>query len=150
MRSWAYRIRSIIGLVCSVGVCCGLSATWAGDGDKHSADPNVKERIEEVLVERWQFFKDGDIDRDGYLNEAEFHSHKAYAEAKWGLDVRTFVFWMIDDDKDGKIALQEWFNNEIGQFQLGDKNHDGIIDAKEYALVESIQEKLFKDLGYAQ
>jgi hypothetical protein len=147
MRAWTRRIRypSMIAAVSVAAASVGIVLAHAPP-----EDTNVKERIEEVLVDRWQFFKVGDVNRDGYLDEAEFHAHKAYAEARWGLNVRTFVFWMIDDDKDGKIALQEWFNNEIGQFQLGDKNHDGIIDAKEYEQIEAIQGKLFKDLGYAE
>ncbi len=112
-------------------------------------DPNVKERIELVLVERWELFRDGDLNKDGFMDEQEFHAHPAYKAAKWGLNIRTFIFWMVDDNKDSRISLQEWFNNELGQFQLADKNHDGIIDAAEYAAIGSVQKKLFSDLGYA-
>lgn len=107
------------------------------------------EKIEEVLVEKWQFFKTGDIDRDGFLSEKEFMDHGVYKSVGWKTGPKTFVFWMIDDNKDSKVSLQEWFNNELGQFQMGDKNHDGFIDETEYEWMLNLQEKLFTDLGYA-
>jgi hypothetical protein len=106
------------------------------------------EKIEEVLVEKWQFFKTGDTNRDGFLSEKEFMDHELYRSIGWKTAPKTFVFWMIDDNKDSKVSLQEWFNNELGQFQMGDKNHDGFIDEKEYEWMVNLQEKLFKDLGY--
>ena len=30
------------------------------------------EKIEEVLVEKWEFFKTGDVDHDGFLSNKEF------------------------------------------------------------------------------
>ncbi len=54
---------------------------------------------------------------------------------------------MIDDDKDNRISLQEWFNTELGQFQLGDSNHDGILSVDEAARLAKIEEKLFADLA---
>jgi hypothetical protein len=52
---------------------------------------------------------------------------------------------MVDDNKDSKVSLQEWLNNEIGQFRMGDKNNDGLIDDKEYEAILRIQTKLYKD-----
>lgn len=136
----------------AIGTLIALLAAAPVFGQK-KVDPkqpsDVKERIELVLVERWKFFRDGDANKDGFVDEKEFHAHPAYKAVKWGLNVRTFIFWMVDDNKDGRVSLQEWFNNELGQFQLADKNHDGIIDSAEYQSIGSTQRKLFSDLGYA-
>lgn len=107
----------------------------------------AKEIMEEHLVESWHFFRDGDSNRDGSLSETEFMAHPVYAKAQWKTDAKTFVFWMVDDDKDGSISLQEWINNEVGQFQLGDRDHDGVIDTQEYAAITAMQRKLFGDVG---
>ena len=106
------------------------------------------EKIEEVLVEKWEFFKTGDVDRDGFLSNKEFMDHELYRSVGWKKAPKTFVFWSVDDNKDNKVSLQEWFNNELGQFQMGDLNHDGFIDEKEYEALIVIQEQLFRDLGY--
>jgi Secreted protein acidic and rich in cysteine Ca binding region/EF hand len=105
----------------------------------------AKEVIECVLIDIWQFFKTGDKNRDGYLDASEFMAHPTYKEAGYDVKTKTFIFWMADDNKDRKISLQEWFNNELGQFQMGDTNHDGLIDDAEYERLLKIQEKLFKD-----
>ncbi len=105
----------------------------------------AKEVIECVLIDMWEFFKDGDRNKDGYISYDEFIAHPTYMELAFDLQTKTFIFWMVDDNKDSKVSLQEWFNNELGQFQMGDKNHDGLIDDKEYAGLLKIQEKLFKD-----
>jgi Secreted protein acidic and rich in cysteine Ca binding region/EF hand len=105
----------------------------------------AKEVMECVLIDFWHFFKEGDRNRDGYLDNEEFMAHPVYKEAEYDLATKTFIFWMADDNKDGKISLQEWFNNELGQFQMGDTNHNGLIDSKEYQRLLKIQAKLFKD-----
>ena len=103
--------------------------------------------IEVALVDNWQFFAEGDADKDGHWSNSEFFQHAGYAETDFDLRTKTFIFWMIDDDKDNRISLQEWFNNELGQFQLGDRNHDGVLSAREAAKLEKIEEKLFTDLA---
>lgn len=105
----------------------------------------AKEVIECVLVDIWEFFKDGDRNRDGYIDNEEFMAHPVYKEYEYDVATRTFIFWMADDNKDGKISLPEWFNNELGQFQMGDTNHNGLIDNNEYKRLLKIQTKLFKD-----
>jgi EF hand len=105
----------------------------------------AKEVMECALIDFWRFFKEGDRNRDGYLDSEEFMAHPTYKEAEYDLATKTFIFWMADDNKDGKISLQEWFNNELGQFQMGDTNHNGLIDSKEYQRLLKIQAKLFKD-----
>lgn len=105
----------------------------------------AKEVMECVLIDFWQFFKAGDRNRDGFISAAEFMAHPTYKEAGYNVKTKTFIFWMVDENKDGKISLQEWFNNELGQFQMGDLNHDGLIDDAEYERLLKIQEKLFKD-----
>lgn len=148
-RTWWSPLVFGIALAFAFGVL--QQAAWGSEpgAAKVAADPNVKERIEQVLVERWAFFKKGDTNRDGFIDVAEFHAHPTYKQAGWGVNVRTFIFWMVDDDKDQRVSLQEWFNNEIGQFQMADRNHDGIIDAREYDAIGDTQKRLFKDLGYA-
>ena len=108
----------------------------------------AREVMEEALVQFWSFFKGGDVDQSGYIEEKELFAHPVYEAAKWNKEQITFVFWMVDDNKDGKVSLQEWFNNELGQFQIGDKNHDGIIDQKEYDALLQVQEKLFSDMKF--
>lgn len=108
----------------------------------------AREVMEEALHQFWAFFKGGDADQSGYIEEKEFFAHPVYEGAKWNKEQITFVFWMVDDDKDNKVSLQEWFNNELGQFQLGDKNNDGIIDQKEYDALLEIQQKLFRDMKF--
>ncbi len=103
--------------------------------------------IEVALADNWQFFAQGDADKDGHWSNAEFFQHPGYAETDFDLRTKTFIFWMIDDDKDNRISLQEWFNNELGQFQLGDRNHDGVLSIDEVARLEKIEEKLFADLA---
>ncbi|MGH3800188.1 MAG: hypothetical protein ACRDTD_08680 [Pseudonocardiaceae bacterium] len=112
-------------------------------------DPNASERIEDALVEYWQFFRQGDLDKNGFLKRCKFHAHPATGKRTGGKNIRTFVFWMVDDDKDGRVSLQEWFNNELGQFQLADQNHDGVLDAKERVAGHAIEKQLLSDLGYA-
>ena len=117
---------------------------------KNAAGSEVvaREVMEAALVQFWNFFKEGDVDRSGYIEKNELFAHPIYELSKWNKSQITFVLWMVDDNKDGKVSLQEWFNNELGQFQLGDKNHDGIIDQKEYDDLVMIQERLFEDLNF--
>ena len=103
-------------------------------------------KIETMLVDNWRFFVQGDVDRDGYWSEAEFMGHPGYKDSGYGLGLKTFIFWMVDDNKDSKVSLQEWFNNELGQFQIGDANHDGVMTPKEHEGLEKIENKLFADL----
>jgi hypothetical protein len=105
----------------------------------------AKEVMECVLAEAWGFFKTGDKNRDGFIDYEEFMAHPVYKEVGYDLRTRTFIFWMVDDNKDSKVSLQEWLNNEIGQFRMGDKNNDGLIDDKEYEAILRIQTKLYKD-----
>jgi Ca2+-binding EF-hand superfamily protein len=105
----------------------------------------AKEVMECVLAEAWGFFKTGDKNRDGFVDYEEFMVHPVYKEVGYDLRTRTFIFWMVDDNKDSKVSLQEWLNNEIGQFRMGDKNNDGLIDDKEYEAILRIQTKLYKD-----
>jgi EF hand len=93
------------------------------------------------------FFAQGDADKDGHWSNAEFFQHPGYAETGFDLRTKTFIFWMIDDNKDNRISLQEWFNNELGQFQLEDSNHDGVLSTAEATNLEKIEEKLFADLA---
>ena len=109
-----------------------------------AAEPGT---IEEALVDNWRFFAQGDSDKDGHWSNTEFFQHAGYAETDFDLRTKTFIFWMIDDDKDNRISLQEWFNNELGQFELGDHNHDGVLNKDEAASLAKIEEKLFADLG---
>ena len=109
-----------------------------------AAEPGT---IEEALVDNWRFFAQGDADKDGHWSNAEFFQHAGYAETDFDLRTKTFIFWMIDDDKDSRISLQEWFNNELGQFQLGDRNHDGVLTDEEAAGLAKIEEKLFSDFA---
>ncbi len=95
----------------------------------------------------WKFFAQGDADKDGHWSNAEFFQHPGYAETDFDLRTETFIFWMIDDDKDNRISLQEWFDNELGQFQLGDNNHDGVLTTGEATNLEKIEQKLFADLA---
>lgn len=108
------------------------------------------EKMEEVLIEKWHFFRDGDLDKDGFISRTEFFAHPVYAAVGWKDAPKTFIWWMVDDNKDQKISLQEWFNNELGQFQLGDVNHDGFINPAEYEAMIVIQEKLFTDMNFEQ
>ena len=108
----------------------------------------AREVMEEALVQFWSFFKGGDADQSGYIEEKEFFAHPVYEVNKWNKEQITFVFWMVDDNKDNRVSLQEWFNNELGQFQIGDKNHDGIIDQKEYDALLGVQQKLFSDMKF--
>lgn len=103
--------------------------------------------IEVALVDNWHFFAQGDADKDGHWSNTEFFGHPGYAETDFDLRTKTFIFWMIDDDKDNRISLQEWFNNELGQFQLGDRNHDGVLSIDEAVGLAGIEEKLFADLA---
>jgi hypothetical protein len=105
----------------------------------------AKEVMECVLADAWAFFKTGDKNRDGFMDYDEFMAHPTYKEVGYDLRTRTFIFWMVDDNKDSKVSFQEWLNNELGQFRMGDKNNDGLIDDKEYEAILRIQEKLFKD-----
>ncbi len=92
----------------------------------------------------------GDLAREKKLSLVSgLHSryHPGYAETDFDLRTKTFIFWMIDDDKDNRISLQEWFDNELGQFQLGDRNHDGVLTEEEAAGLAKIEEKLFSDLA---
>ena len=109
-----------------------------------AAEPGT---IEGALVDNWQFFTLCDADKDGHWSNAEFFQHPGYAETDFDLRTKTFIFWMIDDDKDNRISLQEWFNNELGQFQLGDRNHDGVLSIDEAAGLAKIEEKLFAELS---
>ena len=125
--------------------CGAVALTLMGSPTLLSAaEPGT---IEVALVDNWQFFAQGDADKDDYWSNAEFFGHPGYAETDFDLRTKTFIFWMIDDDKDNRISLQEWFNNELGQFQLGDRNHDGVLSIKEAAKLEKIEEKLFTDLA---
>jgi hypothetical protein len=112
------------------------------------AKGGAQEVMEEALIQFWNFFKGGDVNRSGYIEKDEFFAHPVYEAAKWNKAQITFVFWMVDDNKDGKVSLQEWFNNELGQFQLGDKNHDGLVDQQEYDDLVKVQQTLFKDLNF--
>ena len=137
--------RAVLAFAAAAAITASLQAIGA---DKKLTLPDcnkAKEVMECVLIEKWEFFKTGDKNRDGFIDHAEFMAHPVYKEAGYDLKTKTFIFWMVDDNKDGKISLQEWFNNELGQFQMGDKNHDGLIDDKEYADLLKIQDKLFKD-----
>lgn len=109
-----------------------------------AAEPGT---IEVALVDSWQFFAMGDANKDGHWSNPEFFQHPGYAETDFDLRTKTFIFWMIDDDKDNRISLQEWFNNELGQFQLGDRNHDGVLTEEEATSLEKIEQKLFADLA---
>ena len=125
--------------------CGAVALTLMGSPTLLSAaEPGT---IEVALVENWQFFAQGDADKDGHWSNAEFFGHPGYAETDFDLRTKTFIFWMIDDDKDNRISLQEWFNNELGQFQLGDRNHDGLLSIKEAAKLEKIEKKLFAALA---
>lgn len=120
----------------------------AKEGTKVGPGGPAREVMEEALIEFWSFFESGDVDQSGYIEKKEFYAHPIYEGAKWTKEQITFVFWMVDDNKDGKVSLQEWFNNELGQFQLGDKNHDGIIDQKEYDALVELQKALFSDMKF--
>ncbi len=126
----------LVLIVAAVGV--------AADGTAYAEGKSQK--IEAMLAENWQFFAEGDVNRDGYWSKIEFMAHPGYEDSGFDLRLKTFVFWMVDDNKDSQISLQEWFNNEIGQFQLGDIDHDGIMTAKEHEALEKIENKLFSDL----
>jgi hypothetical protein len=127
-------------------VACGvIFIGFIGSSAKLSAtEPGT---IEVALVENWRFFAQGDVDKDGHWSNAEFFKHPGYVEANFDLKTKTFIFWMIDDNKDNRISLQEWFNNELGQFQMGDSNHDGVLTVAEAAALEKIEEELFADLA---
>jgi EF hand len=125
--------------------CAALALAFMGPPTLLSAAEPGK--IEVALVDNWQFFAQGDADKDGHWSNVEFFQHPGYAETDFDLRIKTFIFWMIDDDKDNRISLQEWFNNELGQFQLGDSNHDGILSVDEAARLAKIEEKLFADLA---
>ena len=112
-------------------------------------DAPQPQKIEEALIDNWTFFKVGDVNRDGKIDREEFWKHPSYVEAGWGNREKTFIFWVIDDDKNQSLSLQEWFNNELGQYQMGDLNHDGVLSISEQANLEAIETKLFKDLGLA-
>ena len=129
-------LRKSIALILSV-VAMNGSAAWAEEKPL---------KIETMLVDNWRFFAEGDADRDGYWSEAEFYGHPGYKDSGYGLGLKTFIFWMVDDNKDSKVSVQEWFNNELGQFQIGDTNHDGVMTAKEHEGLEKIENKLFADL----
>ena len=105
----------------------------------------AKEVMECVLADAWGFLKTGDKNRDGFVDYDEFMAHPVYKEVNYDLRTKTFIFWMVDTNKDSKVSLQEWLNNEIGQFRMGDKNNDGLIDDKEYEAILRIQTKLYKD-----
>lgn len=123
----------------------------ADAGALHPPRPDgAREVMEEALVQFWTFFKTGDADRSGFIERDEFFAHPVYEGARWGEPQITFVLWMVDENKDGKVSLQEWFNNELGQFQMGDKNHDGIIDEAEYNALLGVQRSLFKALKFPQ
>jgi hypothetical protein len=128
----------IVGLSLFALLCC-LSSTSA-------TSQEAPLKIETMLVDNWRFFAQGDSDRNGYWSEIEFMAHPGYKDSGFDLSLKTFIFWMVDDDKDSRISLQEWFNNELGQFQLGDSNHDGIMTAVEHEALEKIENKLFADL----
>jgi hypothetical protein len=104
-------------------------------------------RIETMLVDNWRFFAHGDADRDGHWSESEFAIHPGYKESGFDKSLKTFIFWMIDDNKDSRISLQEWLNNEIGQFQMGDTDHDGVMSAEEAKQLQKIEDRLFADLA---
>lgn len=128
----------------------------AADDKGHSAiaptprPEGAREVMDDALMEFWSFFRTGDLDRSGYLERGEFFAHPAYEAAKWGEQQISFIYWMVDDDKDGKVSLQEWFNNELGQFQMGDRNHDGIIDQAEYDALVDMQKALFAALKFPE
>ncbi len=153
---WKKSKRSALSLL-AVAMLTAPVASYADEAghkkhDKQSVTSGpggaAREVMEEALVQFWSFFKGGDADQSGYIEETEFFAHPVYEAAKWNKEQITFIFWMVDDNKDGKVSLQEWFNNELGQFQIGDKNHDGIIDQKEYDALLEVQKKLFSDMKF--
>jgi hypothetical protein len=135
--SWLSKLKTArMVIAAAVGVAFG-SPIYAEEGPQ---------KIETMLVGTWQFFAEGDSDRSGDWSETEFMNHSGYKDSGFDLNLKTFIFWMVDDDKDSKISLQEWFNNELGQFQLGDADHDGIMTVTEHEGLEKIENKLFADL----
>ena len=132
------KLRKSIALILGVAAING-SAAWAEEKSL---------KIETMLVDNWGFFAEGDAHRDGYWSEAEFYGHPGYKDSGYSLGLKTFIFWMVDDNKDSKVSLQEWFNNELSQFQIGDTNHDGVMTAKEHEGLEKIENKLFADLEF--
>jgi EF hand len=106
--------------------------------------------IGNTLIENWDFFTTGDKNRDGQIDRNEFSQHPSYEGSGWGNREKSFIFWMIDDDKNGSVSLQEWFNNELGQFVMGDTDHDGVLSPSEQVALEAVETKLFADLGFTQ
>jgi EF hand len=156
MTKWKIGKRSMLSLL-GVSMLATSSASYADETAHKMHEKEVaktgpggaaREVMEEALHQFWAFFKGGDADQSGYIEEKEFFAHPVYEGAKWNKEQITFVFWMVDDNKDNKVSLQEWFNNELGQFQIGDKNHDGIIDQKEYDALLEVQQKLFRDMKF--
>lgn len=115
-----------------------------------TSDRNHDVLIRNTLIENWDFFKTGDKNHDGQIDGNEFSQHPSYKGSGWGSREKTFVFSMIDDDKNGSVSLQEWFNNELGQFVMGDINHDGVLSPSEQVALEAVETKLFADLGFSQ
>lgn len=149
--------KRLAALLLAAALIVAPTASYADDAANKKQDKEAvktgpggpaREVMEEALVQFWSFFKGGDVDQSGYIEEKELFAHPVYEGAKWNKEQITFVFWMVDDNKDGKVSLQEWFNNELGQFQIGDKNHDGIIDQTEYDALLQVQEKLFSDMKF--
>lgn len=153
MLNWKNGKRSVLSLF-AVALLGAPTASYADEAAHNKEAVKVgpggaaREVMEEALVQFWSFFKGGDVDQSGYLERKEFFAHPVYESLKWNKQQITFVFWMVDDDKDDKVSLQEWMNNEVGQFQMGDKNNDGIIDQKEYDALLVVQQTLFSDLKF--
>ncbi len=141
-----------LALLCSILLVRTASGSedHSKDSENHDEAEAHTEVMEDALLQFWNFFRGGDLNQSGYIERDEFFAHPVYEAAKWNEAQITFVFWMVDDDKDGRVSLQEWFNNELGQFQLGDKNHDGVIDKIEYETLVGIQSELFRALNFPQ
>ena len=110
-------------------------------------EANEAKPIEVEFADAVAFFKAGDKNRDGFIDNEEFMGHAAFTGET--VATKVFVRWMADHNTDTKISLQEWVGMELGQFALGDADRDLVLTPAEQANLHEIEEKLFADLGLA-